>query len=45
MLALPASAAPRDRDEPPLMQRIVRVIRHVVHLVTIADDQLSIPRP
>lgn len=44
MLAVPASAAPREGDGP-FIQRVVRAVKHVLHLVTIASDELSVPRP
>jgi hypothetical protein len=44
-LALPAGAAPRGDDGAPLMQRVVRAIRHVFHFVTISSDELSVPKP
>jgi hypothetical protein len=44
-LGLPAAAAPRGDEGPPLMQRVVQAIRHVFHFVTISSDELSVPRP
>ncbi len=47
---MPASAAPRDDDQPrTFVQRIVRVVRLIQHLIVPNDDSdsgtISVPKP
>ncbi len=45
---LPATAAPRDDDQPrTIVQRVVRIVRFVQHLIVPNDDSgtISVPKP
>ena len=45
---LPATAAPRDDDQPrTIVERVVRVVRFLQHLIVPNDDSgtISVPKP
>ena len=49
LAVLPAAAAPRDDDQPrTFVQRVVRVVRSLQHLIILPNDDsgtISVPKP